>query len=132
MGALSFDFTNVEEKEFGPLPAGEYNVYVFDVKQKISNSGNEMLQVTFSVADGEYTGRKFNDFMVLTQNALWRIKAFLSALGFDTRGVVRFNKEDLLGTCCKVEVVVDGDYNKVKRFKAADVHVQKNFDSAPF
>ena len=63
MAQLNFDATQVEPQEsFDPIPAGEYHVIIEDTEMKTTAAGTgEYLQITLSVLDGQYAGRKLWD-----------------------------------------------------------------------
>jgi hypothetical protein len=74
------DFSNVSEG-FDVLPAGTYTCHVFDLQDKVSSKGNDMLKVTLKVSKGEHKGRQIFTNLVFTESALFKIREFLLACG---------------------------------------------------
>lgn len=119
---INLDFSNVTGGNFDPIPAGDYVLEIEDIEERVSKSGNDMLNITFSVAEGEYEGRKIFEFYVLTEKALWKLKDLFIALGIDTDGMVNVDIEDLVGEMLigNVEIQEQKGYdpsNKIKRHK---------------
>ena len=46
----NFNANDYEEKSFKPIPAGDYRVRIFDAIEKVSNSGNDMIEITLEVS----------------------------------------------------------------------------------
>lgn len=46
----NFNANDYEEKSFKPIPVGEHRVRIFDAIDKVSNSGNDMIEVTLEVS----------------------------------------------------------------------------------
>jgi hypothetical protein len=136
---LKLDFSEVPD--YKPIPQGDYLVEVVDVDgPKTSNAGNQMLQLTFEVAEGEFAGRKiYNYFLLLEGDALWRTKKDLSILlGIDEdEESATFEIEDLMGAQAlafvrpevwKVEDGGDGEARpKIARLKAVEGSVADLF-----
>lgn len=84
------NFADVEEqKDFSVLPAGRYHVEVTGLTERAAsdqsdNPGARILRWEFTVASGEYTGRKVWDNQVCVKSAFWKIKAMLQAGKVDT------------------------------------------------
>lgn len=84
------DFTDVEERSFDLLPRGQYLIEVTGAEERTGEtSGVDYLNLELTVLDGEFQGRKLFDSMSYSQNALWKLKGFLRAAGYD--------EEDLAG-----------------------------------
>lgn len=73
---------------FEPIPAGEYEAYLHNVEFKTFNSGNTGYNLEFTVAEGQYQGRKVFDNLVLIDNAKWKLAQFWKAITDDTGEVV--------------------------------------------
>jgi len=130
MPELSLDFSGVPD--YKPIPQGDYVVEVIEVDgPKRSNAGNNMLQLTMEIAEGDFQGRKLGRyFLLLEGDALWRTKKDLAVLlGIDEEAEsARFDPADLMGTRAmayvaneiwKVEDGGDGEARpKVRRLKA--------------
>lgn len=119
---INLDFSNVTGGNYEPMPAGDYVLEIEDIEERVSKAGNEMLNITFNVAEGEYEGRKIFEFYVLTENALWKLKNLLVALGIDTEGQVDVSVDDLVGEMLIGNVVIQEQEgydpsNKIKTHK---------------
>lgn len=119
---INLDFSNVTGGNYEPMPAGDYVLEIEDIEERVSKAGNEMLNITFNVAEGEYEGRKIFEFYVLTEKALWKLKDLLVALGINTEGQVDVSVDDLVGEMLigNVEIQEQEGYdpsNKIKTHK---------------
>jgi hypothetical protein len=74
------DFTNVSEG-FETLPKGVYDFYVFEMKEGLSQAGNEKMDVILKVADGEHKGRQVWSNLTFVETAMFKIREFLIACG---------------------------------------------------
>src|SRR4028119_478438 len=105
---MRLDFTNVEgQKTFEPLPSGRYTVEVTDYKQgeaseNAKNPGAPTisweLTCTDANADESSHNRKVWENMTIVENSLWRLKALLSAAGFDVDGEIDFDPDEVVGS----------------------------------
>lgn len=106
------DFSDVEERDFTPLPRGRYAVEVTDCEIR---EGTEYpyLMVEQTVIEGDYTDRKLWDNMSFSPKALWRLKGFYRAIGAsdDELSAQDFSvdPESLLGMTFVVQVAVKPD-----------------------
>ena len=50
MVSWNFTASDYEEKSFKPIPVGDHRVRIFDAVEKVSNSGNDMIEVTLEVS----------------------------------------------------------------------------------
>lgn len=66
-----------------PVPEGRYNVIVDKAELAVSEKGNQTINVTFKITDGDYEGKLLWDTFTLIQNSYWKLKAFLDATGSD-------------------------------------------------
>lgn len=110
---------------------GSNKCWITSVSKKTSQSGNPMLIV--NLLDKE--GATLKDHLVLTQQAMWRVKQFLKACQLPHSGKVTIDEKDITGrhlivnclaeaytkddgtegTAIKVkEYLVDNDYSFVK------------------
>lgn len=62
------------------LARGEYEFKVLEVKEKISNNGNEMLVVKLQLSSGNEI-RVMTDWLVMTDKMAFKFKHFCEALG---------------------------------------------------
>jgi hypothetical protein len=82
---MAFTF---DEKEAGSgfeaLPISEYECVITDIKESVAQSGNEMLTLTLTVRDDvDQPGhkRKFFDYLVFTEKAMFKVHQVLKAVG---------------------------------------------------
>lgn len=113
------DFTSTPDSNI--VPAGEYYVEVAKAELGTSNAGKPMMTVTFNVIDGEHAGAKIPAWLSLQPQALFALKGFLKALGYDTSGGLDITPDEYIGKTLKVKVTVnkDGDgedRNNVRKF----------------
>jgi hypothetical protein len=66
------------------LPPGTYTLVVEDVEMMSSKAGNPMWKITSSVVEGESKGLALVDFVTITSKAMFRVVAFLNAIGVPT------------------------------------------------
>ena len=84
------------ERAFTPMPNGWYTVQIDDVEQRTAKSGNDYLNVRFSVTSGDYVGRKvFERFNIWNSNAV----------AVD----IAWREFDAMARACKKSKVADGD-----------------------
>jgi len=108
MGKVALDLSNVQDG-FDPIPAGQYNVSIFEVEEKTaSESGNPMLALTLTVLEDPYKGRKLFCNIVLIEQSLWVLKGLLKACGWSDKKLndpnFSFDTADLEGKAVRVAV----------------------------
>jgi hypothetical protein len=102
-GSLRVNFTDVEgQKEFTPVPPSKQNVIVSDfqtgtVSEASKNAGAPKLSVEFTVQDGDYDGRRIWDTFTIVDASMWKLKAFLTAIGEDTEGELDVTPDEYVG-----------------------------------
>lgn len=87
--ALVIDLTNYRDTEGDRLPAGNYLVRVSDTELTESKAGNPMVNLFLEVLLGETSGTEFAgsslvDRVTVTPKAMFRVVAFMKAVGEDT------------------------------------------------
>jgi len=65
---------------FEPIPEGTYLARIISAEPKTSSSGNPMVEVVWEIQEGEFTGRKIWDYLVLTENSYWKVKRYCKRL----------------------------------------------------
>lgn len=100
---------------FREIPEGIYNVTLFDIKElPMTSNGNDVLELTFKIQDGEYKGLSVKDKLFLSTKAMWRVRDLLTACGvaIDQKMNVDFNK--IIGSPLRIKVeqeyVTEGKY----------------------
>lgn len=71
--------TKNEKPKRTSIPTGRYNVTIEKVDLTTSSTGNPMIKMQMSVADGEFEGRKCFDQIPLVDTVLWKIRSILEA-----------------------------------------------------
>lgn len=94
---------------FDPIPQGEYPAYLSNVEFKTFRSGNVGFNLEFTVAEGQYRGRKVFDNLVFVESAGWKLAQFWKAMT-GLSGEVEINTEDVpkfVGKKAVIKVDVD-------------------------
>ena len=99
---MKLDFSNVEA--YVKCAEGQHVVKLVEIEETESQAGNDMLNATFQVVKGNSTGAKLYDNFVLTEKALWKLQAFLTAVGMKADGKIVLDLDKLIGKMCIVEV----------------------------
>ena len=82
MALVNLDFNLEDVKDnFQPLPADDYAAKIASQELKQSSNGNPMIAIVWEITDGEFTGRKMFDNMVLIESMGWKIKQYAELLG---------------------------------------------------
>jgi hypothetical protein len=80
-GVVSVNFKGVESRR--TPPEGDYPARVVEAKKGKSGAGNEQIEFVCEISRGEYKGSKLYLYCPLTENSLWKLHGFLTALGED-------------------------------------------------
>lgn len=112
---INIDFSEVKSIE--PLKEGDYTATIAKAEETTAkSSGNPMIKIEYDVDE---TKNKLFDNFVLTQNALWKLKELLGALGYETDDVVDLDINELVGQQVLLRVIQEeynGDtVNRVKK-----------------
>jgi len=125
----SLDFSNVSEG-FDLLPAGTYSCHIFDLTEKQSSAGNDMLKVVLKVSKGEFKGRQIFTNLTFVESAMFKIREFLIAAGAKIeKKAVNIDFSKCVGKEIKVIVYhrknkdTDETYADVKKFLSLDADV---------
>jgi len=80
---IDLDFSDVQE--FAPfarnVEKGDYLLKVQSIKADTSNAGNPMWVVDAVFVEGRHQGETIREYLALTENALFKVKSWLEALG---------------------------------------------------
>lgn len=79
------DLTNYKERFGSRVPEGTYRVRVDDAELDQSKNGNQMINVWYVIQGGEHDGMTLTDRLVLAEKAMFRVVAFMQAIGLDTK-----------------------------------------------
>lgn len=113
MAKVKYDVSDVEpgqDIDFDtPIPKGLYKCKVSDITSGTSqSSGNPMLTVEYEVVQrGDWKGRKLWDYIVLTDEAAWKLRQFTDALGKRAKGTL--DTDALVGEMVLVRVKHETD-----------------------
>ena len=105
---VKVDFTGVES--FQRPSEGEHVCRIVSAEVKQSQGGNDMIVVTFEVTKGQDKGARVYENYPLAENALWKLKGMLQAIGMKCDGKVQLDLDKLIGKICIVSVI-DDEYN---------------------
>ena len=82
-----YDFSKVtssSNKTFEPIEEGRYTLEILDITKKLTDSGNELLNVKFKITTpGKYAGRYVWRTFTLTERALPFLKELLESTNSD-------------------------------------------------
>lgn len=114
---VKVDFTGVES--FQRPSEGQHVVKIVSAEVKQSQGGNDMIVVAFEVTKGQDKGARVYENYPLAENALWKLKGMLQAIGMKCDGKVQLDLDKLIGKVCIVEVI-DDEYNGQIRSKVQE------------
>lgn len=102
---MRFDFSQIQDVEsFVSIPEGSYVCRVAEVRDGVTRDGSVRWSLRLEVAQGEYAGRTAGwDGLHWSDRGIVRVKRVLEILGFDVRGELELEPEQLVGTRAKVE-----------------------------
>ena len=116
---IEVDFTDVEVGGGGGfhIPEGEYGMIVESVKTGTSSNDNEQLEWIFKGTEGKAKGKSFYFYTPLVEQALWKLRQTLEALGVEVPdSAMDIDLDELEGLEC-VGNVVDDEYKGKERSK---------------
>lgn len=102
MAKVRLDFTGVES--YNRASEGQHVVKIATADMKQSQGGNDMIVVAFEVTKGTDKGSRVFENYPLADNALWKLKGMLQAIGMKCDGKVQLDLDKLVGKVCIIEV----------------------------
>lgn len=102
------DFSGVES--FQRPSEGEHVAKIVSAELKQSQGGNDMIVVAFEVTKGQDKGSRVFENYPLVENALWKLKGMLQAIGMKCDGKVQLDLDKLIGKVCIISVA-DEEYD---------------------
>lgn len=132
MAKITVDLSNVDSNLL--IPEGEYQAIVYDVAHRQNRAQDGFnLNWHFKVVGGEHEGKSLYLTTSLKENALFRLRDVLLALGvpIPEDGKVEFDTEDLLTRRCTL-VVGQEEYNGRMRNSVKEVLPPKEDAEDPF
>lgn len=127
--SVKVNFKNVESRR---TPSeGDYILQVLEAEAGTSSSsGGDQIVFTLEIAKGEYKGQKVWFYCPLAENSLWKLHAFLTALGVDVpEDETEIDLEELVGLEV-VGVLTHETYQGKKRAKMTDFDSVENYKGA--
>lgn len=122
---VKVNFKGVESRQ--TPPEGDYVVEVLEAKSGKSGNGNEQIEFALEIAKGKYKGTKLWLYCPLQENSLWKLHAFLTALGQEVpEDEMDIDLSELVGEQC-VGVLTHEVYNGRKRAKMTDFDSLENY-----
>ena len=124
-GAVTVNFKGVESRR--TPPEGDYKCTVLEATSGVSANKNDQIEIVAEIAAGEYKGQKLYLNFALVEQALWKLHAFLTALGMDVpEDELEIDLNDLVGESF-LGVVTHETYNGKKRAKLTDFDSLDNY-----
>jgi hypothetical protein len=124
-GTVRVNFKDVESRK--TPPEGDYILEVLEATSEKSQGGNDQIAFVLEVAKGEYKGTKLWFYCPLAENSLWKLHAFLSALGEDVpQDEMDIDLSELVGKQV-VGVLTHETYQGRKRAKMTDFDSVENY-----
>lgn len=116
MSPIQLDFSQVEDRK--PVPEGVYLLTVETAEEKPSKtSSNVMIAVKFAVEG--YPANKIFENYVITPKALWKLKEFMNALGYETSEISEVDPAEFIGQQVMAKVVLEAyEGTMVNRIKS--------------
>lgn len=99
---VKVDFTGVES--FNRASEGQHVAKIATADMRASQGGNDMISVAFEVTKGQDKGARVFENYPLAENALWKLKGMLQAIGMKCEGKVQLDLDKLVGKVCIIEV----------------------------
>lgn len=109
------DFSGVES--YNIPEEGKKHVRIMKVEEATSQGGNDVLKFTFEVIKGDDKGCRIIESFSLAENALWKLKGLLQALGMKCDKKVTLDLDKLEGKELVIEVKHE-EYNGTTRAKS--------------
>lgn len=124
-GAIVVNFKGVESRR--TPPEGDYKCRVLEATSGVSANKNDQIEVVAEIASGEYKGQKLYLNFALVEQALWKLHAFLTALGMDVpEDELEIDLSELVDEQF-MGVVTHETYNGRKRAKLTDFDSLENY-----
>lgn len=122
---VKVNFKGVESRK---NPAeGDYPMAVLEANSGQSGQGNDQIEFICEITAGEYKGFKGYLYCPLQENSLWKLHAFLTALGVEVpEDDMDIDLSDLIGKTF-VGVITHETYNGKKRAKLTDFDSIENY-----
>lgn len=125
-GSVKVNFKGVESRR--TPPEGDYKCAVLEATSGTSAAKNDQIEFVAEISAGEYKGQKLYLYCPLQENSLWKLHAFLTALGQDVpEDDMDIDLSELVGEEF-MGVITHETYNGRKRAKLTDFDSIDNYD----
>lgn len=109
---LVLDLSNYKDRVGSRVPPGTYRVQVEDAELTESSNKNPMVNLWFTILEGEFQGQTITDRLVLTDRSLFRVVGFLQGIGLPTpKKKLKLNIRQFIGRVLDVEADDGEPYN---------------------
>ena len=124
-GTVKVNFKGVESRR--TPPEGDYPCVVLEAESEASSAGNDQIKFVGEISKGEYKGVKVYLYCPLAENSLWKLHAFLTALGVDVpEDDLDIDLSELVGEEF-MGIITHETYNGKKRAKLTDFDTIDNY-----
>lgn len=109
---LVIDLSNYKDRVGSRVPEDTYRVQVEDAEITTSSAGNTMINLWFTILEGEFHGQTVTDRLVLTEKSLFRVVGFMQGIGLPTpKQKLKLNVRQFVGRVLDIEVSDGEPYN---------------------
>jgi len=122
------EYNGTEFKPREVPPPADYQVRVIDATSKISQKGNDMIELVVEIEDGKFKGERMWDYIVAGEWMVKKVGQILSAMGEDPSVKLNLTPDTFKGKRGLVSTKVDEDRAVIKYWKVA----KKETEEAPF
>lgn len=123
--SVRVNFKNVESRR--TPPEGDYPLSVTEAVMGKSGNNNDQIEFVLEISKGEYKGTKLWFYCPLTEVSLWKLHAFLTAMGEEVpEDDMDIDLPDLIGKEL-VGVLTHETYQGKKRAKMTDFDTIDNY-----
>ncbi|MCL4473535.1 MAG: hypothetical protein M1455_06300 [Actinobacteria bacterium] len=126
---LGKNLSDIETEEtYGPMPVGDYKAVVVEAIEKVSQSGNDMIELQIKLEGNErYDGKLFWRYLVFgLEYSLEALKRDMTCLGMNTDNVTTVSAEQFINRRCRVHTKRE-EYNGELKDK---IHYLKPYESS--
>lgn len=123
--AIEITFSG-EEQTYEPIPKGSYEAFVNSVQRKKTQNGDDMFNVRFVIAEGQFKGRSLFSNFVLKEELKWKLQKLLIATGLvqprtKTSFTLSDEAQELVGRKVGLKVG-EAEYNGEMRPEVKDIY----------
>ena len=109
---LVLDLSNYKDRVGSRVVPGTYRVQVEDAEITESAAKNQMINLWFTVIEGEFQGQTVVDRLVLTEKSLFRVVGFMQGIGLPTpKKKLKLNVRQFVGRVLDIDVEDGEPYN---------------------